>query len=70
MTMLTGNTLVDSFLRSLDQRIDDPDTDEDARARLVAMRPMVRMKILADPHGFEEYLQGWLVVHRLGIPRG
>lgn len=57
--MITGNSIVDEFFKSLDYRISaaDQTTPEESKARLRKMRPYLCVVAEANPKGCEQIIR-------------
>lgn len=69
-----SEVIVRGFLAFLDERITRPDTPEEFRRHLTAIRPLLEAQLLADPvGGAERIIESFLAVmdaRQRGIGRG
>jgi hypothetical protein len=66
---MDARELAAAFLEELDARIAGTLGDHplDSRARMAALRPMLRAKVIADPEGCAEFIRGFLQAHEQGL---
>jgi hypothetical protein len=70
MSEPTGNEAADEFLAQLDARIAGAHgTPPESQARLRAMRPLLRAKVISDPASFEAFAEGWFEAEESGLGR-